>query len=328
MKASKGVLYQQGRIFWFAISVDGIRKRFSLSTSDKNEATELANRLRRKYAIGLDPIKMEKENITIAELAEKYLPYAKNQKAERTYLRDKFILDKFVLIFGGKSLSQISQEDIEGYLAKIKGLQQSTINREITSIKAIFTFAYERKLRGDNVGRGIKYYRTQQKPITWLTDDDIKKLLAVAPEGKWRDTIIVLLECGIRLGEFTGIRLEDIDLKNKIINIRATKTYNTRAVRITDRMLPIAEGWLKNGKPEFSDDTAITKKVRKIGIKAGVNCYPHLFRHTFASRLAMAGVPLNTVSRLMGHTSIVTTMRYAHLAPDFLLDASRTGYKF
>jgi len=69
----------------------------------------------------------------------------------------------------------------------------------------------------------------------------------------------------------------------------------------------------------------MTDAVQSAAKRAGLGVLgPHVLRHTFASRLVMAGVDLGTVQELMGHKSILMTMRYAHLSPDHKRTAMET----
>ena len=328
IKASKGSRFQQGRIWWYQLRINGKRERYSLQTADETEALVKIKEIRKRLELGISPLEMERQKLTLSELIERYKDYSRSRKAPNTADRDKRALERFIGVVGNRNLTQITGEEIEQYVINLKGLKPATVNRELTSIKAMFTKAVEWELRADNPARKVQHFKVQQKPITWLTDKEIKTLLDIAPEGFWRDTIIVLLETGIRLGEYASLKVENIDIRTRILNITASKTYSTRPARITDHLIPIVKKWLKTGMPPLPNKTTISCRIRRMGETIGLKISPHIFRHTFASRLVMNGVNIRTVQALMGHNDIKTTMIYSHLAPDYLKEADRAEYNY
>ena len=127
----------------------------------------------------------------------------------------------------------------------------------------------------------------------------------------------------------------DIDWKNKqikIINkeVRNPKGQKERYIPMDDKLINILKSLPRNGssfvfstpegKPRVNN---LNREVKKVAAKAGIkkNINLHMLRHSFASHLVMGGVDLSTVQRLLGHSSITTTMIYAHLAPDHLRGA-------
>jgi len=157
----------------------------------------------------------------------------------------------------------------------------------------------------------------------------------------WLKPIItVMLNTGMREGERRQLKFEDIDSKNKKVLIHASKTKNYRAIPLNDEALKVFQWLEKNyiapspqerakreesqkdyvfcyedGSPVEHIKKAFANACRKVGLK---RVTPHTLRHTFASHLIMNGVDIRTVQRLLGHSSINTTMIYAHLAEDHL----------
>jgi len=291
----------------------------------------LADGLRRKYAIGLDPIQMVAENITVSELINnKYKPYSLDKKAARTFARDSVTLDRFAIAFGSKSIQQITQEDIEKYIAGKKAdYMPATLNRELVTIKNLFTKAQEWHLRADSPAKGVRLYPIQSKPVPYLSNGDIQRVLAACPSDLWRDLCVFLLESGLRMGEFTSLTPDSFDIKAGVIKIIASKTYSTRELPLTPNMLIIAQKWLKEGMPEFMIESNISRKIRMIGenLDPPLDISPHTFRHTFISRLVNSGMNLRSVMALSGHNRYETLLRYSHLSPDFMSGVGeRLGY--
>lgn len=132
----------------------------------------------------------------------------------------------------------------------------------------------------------------------------------------------------MRRGEVFNLTWADIDLKNKLITVEGdtSKSGQTRHIPMNKETMTSIEGWRKQyprnsgyvfpGKDGKRLDNVkkswdgLLKLARIEGFRW------HDLRHTFASKLVMAGVPLNTVRELLGHSDLAMTLRYAHLAPD------------
>lgn len=145
--------------------------------------------------------------------------------------------------------------------------------------------------------------------------------------------VLVSLNTGLRRGELFGLRWSDVDLDRRVLTVQGatTKGGHTRHIPLTDEAHDILKDWKpekaggadlvfpgRAGKPFYTLKTAWGALLEEAGIVA---FRWHDLRHTFASKLVQAGVDLNTVRELLGHTDIAMTLRYSHLAPSHLAGA-------
>lgn len=139
--------------------------------------------------------------------------------------------------------------------------------------------------------------------------------------------VLLSLNTGMRRGELFNLRWHHANLQAKTLTVagEGAKTSETRHIPLNAEALATLQGWKdqasgtgyifpgEKDKPITDVKTAWLELLKNAGI---VGFRWHDMRHDFASRLVMAGVPLNTVRDLLGHTDIKMTLRYAHLAPD------------
>ncbi len=144
-----------------------------------------------------------------------------------------------------------------------------------------------------------------------------------------KPAVLLSLNTGLRRGELFGLKWTDVDLEQKNLTVIAAtaKSGKTRHIPLNDEALKILRQWKnqpgiksvfvfsgRDGEP-FHDvrDSWSAMLDKKTNIK---DFRWHDLRHTFASKLVMAGVDLNTVRELLGHSDYKMTLRYAHLAPE------------
>jgi integrase len=141
--------------------------------------------------------------------------------------------------------------------------------------------------------------------------------------------VLLAVNTGLRRGELLQLRWRDVDLQRRILTVRGegAKTRQTRYVPLnteaalvmkTWRPTVVEADWCVFGSSAGATPLVTVKKAwRGILAEAKVTSFRfHDLRHTFASKLVMAGVDLNTVRELLGHKSLAMTLRYAHLAPE------------
>src|SRR5439155_9030493 len=138
---------------------------------------------------------------------------------------------------------------------------------------------------------------------------------------------------GLRRSEQFGLRWESVDFTTGIITVPRSKSGETRRVPMNDtvrellRALPsrLKSAWVfpsGTGETPLDGQNFVNRVFVKALRKAKVEQFSwHCLRHTFASRLVMAGVDLRTVQELMGHKTLAMTLRYSHLSPGHQLDA-------
>ena len=217
-------------------------------------------------------------------------------------------------------IEEINEENIANFLLKLqKTLSNSTINSYQCAIKVFLSFLKKEDI---SVPRTLKIIRRLPKDIItlkYLDDELIPVIECMTRErAKWRAIIYFMFFAGIRISEVSLIKRKDIDLKNLQAKIYVKKTKEERLVCFTKRVGKILELYFLS-EPEKDNafninDYQIDYFFKKLNKKIEkLHLHPHLMRHSFATHLLRNGVNLGTVSRLLGHKNISTTMRYLKL---------------
>ena len=140
--------------------------------------------------------------------------------------------------------------------------------------------------------------------------------------------VLLSLHTGMRYGEVASLRWDAINFDMSILTVHGVKAKSgrTRHIPLNSTALDLLQGWKdqsaadsclvftnKDGQP-FDN---VRSSWEKLLVKAQIKDFRwHDMRHTFASKLVMKGVDLNTVRELLGHSDYQMTLRYAHLAPE------------
>ena len=320
-----------------------IRKTVGTRRKDADKmASQIYNDLMAKY-IGEPESKIHE--IPLLNLAESFLQSKKNRVAETSLKRYNTFARNFLEYMdeffpGIKYAHEVRMTYIEELLQHLsnEGHKPKTINNQLFFIKGIYQHAIENKLLIDNPALKIKRFKDTigSEGVPFWTKDEMDLILAnVKPN--WRDAIEFLYLTGLLKGELINLCWNDVNLDSESPTLAiqskpgwTVKTNQRRVIPLNHKAAEIVKRQTKspdhnyifkskygNKIDEWKVLNAIRSALKKLGFEGNV----HKLRHTNASHLVMAGVGVETVSKLLGHSSIEMTMKYAHLAPDHLRDA-------
>ncbi len=215
------------------------------------------------------------------------------------------------------------------------GVKTSTIKTQWSKLNVFFAWLERKKYIAENPLKDIRPPHPNYDDPRALFDKDIHKIYsAIAlyssnPFIMRRDTVMVslLLYCGVRKGEFISLQVRDIDLEKREIIIRGetSKSKFARILKLHPTLVLHLKDYLHlrrllNLKSEHlllanARDSGLTREglkhwVKRLSDKTGVKFHLHRFRHTFACKLADANVHPFKIQKMMGHTSLVMTMKY------------------
>ena len=191
------------------------------------------------------------------------------------------------------------------------------------------TEAEEKRLRAALAARDAEGRAARQRANAWRTERGHDPLVNLRPSDYCdhvTPAVLLSLNTGLRRGELTALQWPDIDLDRAVLTVRAAaaKSGTMRRIPLNAEAVAVLRQWQRQtgteGRlfPFYDLKTAWNALLTKAKIQ---NFRWHDIRHSFASKLTMAGVDLNAVRELLGHTDLKMTLRYAHLAPSHLSDA-------
>ena len=277
------------------------------------------------------------EDIPFSQLVDVYLGYARTNKAASTSRINKYRIEAHLLpYFGHIPLSQITTQMVDNYKSKRvkEDASSNTINRELANLSHMLKMAVRWGYIGVNVVADVQKMIVHEKTPRFLSQEEIQRLLQSAKNSYAYPIIVTAIHTGMRKSELLNLKWSDIDFDQLVVVIQAKKDWHTKNYRIrTLQLTPALYNALKEHRKLQVElgvqceyvftykgvriKNGIDATLRKIVKKAGLeNVTLHTLRHTFASQLVMAGVPLRDVQELMGHRSFETTLRYAHLSED------------
>jgi integrase len=276
---------------------------------------------------------------TFGEFAARWVnDYVRSNNKYSEQLSKKYILNASLLpFFGRMRVGQIRTHDIERYKAQQiqQGYTTKTITNRLTVLNKCLLTAYE-WLELEKAPPKIKWPKKVMPEIDYLSPEECEFLLSQAKD-QMRELVLTALRTGMRQGELRGLQWSSIDWLTRTLTVR--HSYDDRGKILSTpknnraRYIPLDHDvytMLYRRKKDTgyvflgSEGRRFTNyrmhyAIRKLCREAGFRTIGwHTLRHSFASHLALRGVPLPAIKELMGHSSIMTTMRYAHVAPSTL----------
>ncbi len=227
---------------------------------------------------------------------------------------------------GNPVASKIDPADFIAYRQRrqASGITDNHLNHELTYLKAAFNELIRvDNWQGENPYGKLKKLKLDERELSFLTSEEIPRLLAALSEGRNPDALTIAKIClsiGCRWGEAQELRGEQIH--HGKIHLTKTKTGRNRSVPISAELeAEIFDGRKKRGPLFCTAWEAFEQALKRADIETPRGQKTHILRHTFASHYMMNGGDLLTLNKILGHKTIQMTMAYSHLAPDHLSTA-------
>lgn len=353
-------VYKRGKTYWYKFVFNGRVVRESARTGNKRVAEQIEAARKTQLAkreVGLD---VQKKTVpTIKEAVKEFLQWSNTEHATKTATTKRYETSSKPLLqyFGDKKIDEITSDDVEKYktwrsrqrkkaparklsknkkAATTKPLKPATINRELACLKIVFNHFIKSDVITVNPVSKVKFLKEDNENFVVLTSEE-EKLYLMAASQPLQDVAVLMLETGCRPDEIYRLRKEDINLDEEYLMIGSGKTKAARRkIPLTERAARVLSARTNDTESDFvfsggragKDSSKPIVKLNNAHNGARTRAKLRKFRlydlrHTFASRLAMAGVDLVTLAALLGHSRVQMVMRYAHPVEEHKIDAIR-----
>jgi integrase len=321
-------IYQRGKSWYYDFQYRGERYAGCIGQVSKTVAKEVLARKKAEAAEGRYSAPAKKQSPLLEDFTKEYFDYYRANRRPHSVRRHEIAWRAIQPVFGSKRLEEIAPIDLERYRRQRQqaGKSDVTINRELAFLRNLYTMAVTWGKATDNPVKKVRFSREDNGRIRMLSPDEEARLLAHC-SSQVKPLVLAAMHTGFRASELLSLTWEDVSFHRHMITVRAAYVKNgeRRSVPMNNvltetlkaiRIDGLSDGVIfrsQKGTPYRSFRTSFERAVKKAGI---TDFTFHDLRHTFASRLVMAGVDLPTVKELMGHKHIAMTLRYVHLSSD------------
>ena len=323
--------------FIFQYRMGRVSKKITIGPCDLSLSVVrgLALEAAAKVARGIDPGQERddlRNRITMAALTERFdaahITFHVKDSTAREYRR---AIQLYILpAFGTMHVADVTRSQIHAFHQRMKD-KPTQANRTLEILSKMFNLAEEWGYRepGTNPRKGVKKY-PENKRERFLSAAELGRVFEVLAEMETERiempaaiaAVRLLMLTGCRLNEVMTLLWNDVDLQVGLLRLRDSKT-GRRNVQLGEAAINVIRSinriednpWLLTGKVEGGRLTDLQPFWQRVRARAGLNdARIHDLRHTFASIAVAGGVPLYSVGKLLGHASMQTTARYAHLS--------------
>lgn len=338
MPARKRIVYKRsGSPFWhYRWFIDGRDIHGSTRTVEKATAERIALKVREDALIEIRlGAAADKRRVTVEEAFKRFwqeyaehLSYAKTTQYTIATVREGIGPEKF--------LDTITDDDLARYVATRRSkVSNATVNRELAQFGAMNKRARELWDVKASPARAAKHGLPEASPRTRYLDraSEAERLIGTCAEHL-RPVVVAALATGLRRGNLLGLDWSQVDMRARLITVQVKdrrpggKVLSIPIIPHLLAELAAIKGRRKGrvfkryGKPIDSIKTAFNAACRRAKIK---DFRFHDLRHTAASWMVQAGVPLDLVQKILGHAEIRTTQRYAHRQADAVRQAMESS---
>jgi integrase/recombinase XerC len=208
----------------------------------------------------------------------------------------------------------------------MKPINSTTIQKYYRALSALFNWSVNEGILETNCLVKIKVPRAEKKVVKSLSSTEVNQLILHFGDSfdgvRNKAIILVLVDCGLRLGELLNLKLFDLNMEQQLI--KADGKTGERVVRFGDTTKKALKEYLKlrskvNGNNDSLwltekgitlKDSSVETMFIKLSKRTGIRVHPHLLRHTFATMWLRNGGDSLMLQRLLGHTTLMMTNRY------------------
>ena len=249
-------------------------------------------------------------------------------------------LDKLAKFYENKDILKLNINQIEKYINSLYDLAPSTVAHNISSLKTFYSYFVKLGKINDNPCDSIKSPKLGKHLPSYLTIDEVDKLLDITIETPFDARNKAILELmyatGLRISEVISLEYKNIDLDDCIVRV-VGKGKKERIVPINDYAINALKTYVNDYRPLLIKNIinnylflnnhgnmitrqGIFKMIKAECLKKGITkeISPHTIRHTFATHLLENGADLRIIQELLGHSDISTTQIYTHLTNEKL----------
>jgi integrase len=330
-------IWRRGTIYWYKAYKNGASIRRSLKTSDRSEARYLQAKLDQELAERVSPLST---NISAEDAFHKYAADRDPYRTPGVNADYKTKILGFVHWSGAKTLKDITERSISAYInhlletpRKVKlasgkvrtapPVGECSCNNTITALKAWLKWCEVQNYIFKSPASGVVKFDVAENDARFASKEALDAILGAAKapaNASLYPMIFAALFTGMRKKELFFLNWEDVDLDHGVIRVRnkedfRTKSKKNRLIPIHPRLQVVLAGIRKDSGRVF----AITNQrriMRRILKAAGIKKDAwHILRHSAASYMLMSGIDPVTVMKILGHSNMEITQRYAHILP-------------
>ncbi|MCQ2957617.1 MAG: tyrosine recombinase XerC [Candidatus Gastranaerophilales bacterium] len=265
----------------------------------------------------------------------------------RAYTGD---IEHFLYWLRDLSFADVNTNTIRLYFSQIQVFEYSktTLARKIAALRTFFRFLYREKIVEYNPADVLRSPKKPKKLPSFLNEDEIEQIFElITPDNpsdaRNRAILEVLYACGMRVSELCGLNFGNLNLEENEITVFG-KGAKERIVLISERAKKYLNLYLKDFRKVYAveneyinektpvfinsvgyrlNQRSVNKCLEKISEKVEIHkkISPHVFRHSFATKLLEKGADLRVVQELLGHASISNTQIYTHVSTERLKQA-------
>ena len=240
------------------------------------------------------------------------------EEAFRSFLRHR----------GDRALGTYDSRDLEGFKAeRLREVSAAKCNIDFACLKALFYKAVEWEVIQNNPCKGVKLVTIPPQRPAYLTKEECARLVNSIEVPWLRDIVTFAVSTMMRAGEIVNLRWESVDLKKRVILVENTEVHRLKTTR--PRFVPMNDwvlGYLTRLGPKEGfvfrlpsggkiDVLWLSHRFKRACRAVGVSerIHFHSLRHTGATWLVQGGASIYAVQKILGHSDVKVTMRYAHL---------------
>ena len=333
----------------YKISDKTVFKKVGKKSEGINETkcVELRNQILSEIRHGIDLSQKSIKTLDFNKLAEIY--FLSNESHNKSNRKYQLMYEKHIKYsFGDVVISKLNDDLIYQLqsLKKAENLSDSTINIIVKLIRRIVGFAIKKGIIQYSPFKNIKLFKVNNSRLRYLNQNEIQELNKLVSDDNVLNLFVkIALTTGARANSILSIQKKDINLENRTITLKDFKRNNTYLAYINNELLDLISiqienfnlnDYLVSEDGNFISYQKIYKKLFKIldvfntGLEKkdrANRVVIHTLRHTFASHLAIAGVSIQKIQKLMNHKDIKQTLKYAKLNKDSGRDYVEELYK-